>query len=194
MQPIPSREALSMADGAKSSYSLTLKGEGISITRDVDQSVARAIVELVLGGSISPPTAAAKLPLDRTPASQPGTTVSRLSLREFLDHAEPKRNPDKIVAIGEYITRHDRQADFTRDDVKARFRTAGEPVPGNFPRDFTWTISNGWIAEDANNAEHYYVTQKGKAAITEKFSGEIKKRSGFKPGNRRRRRGSRAAG
>jgi hypothetical protein len=181
-----------MTDAAKSSYSLTLKGEGISITRDVDQSVARAIVELVLGGSIPPITTAGKLPDDRGSSSQSATTVSRLSLREFLDNAEPKRNPDKIVAIGEYIIQHDRQADFTRDDVKARFRTAGEPVPGNFPRDFTWTISNGWIAEDAHNAEHYYVTQKGRAAITEKFSGEVKKKSGFKPANRRRRRSSRA--
>jgi hypothetical protein len=78
--------------------------------------------------------------------------------------------------------------------VKARFRNAGEPVPGNLPRDFTWTISNGWIAEDAHNLGHYYVTQKGKTAIAERFSGEVKRKSGFKSGARRRRRSSRPTG
>jgi hypothetical protein len=181
-----------MADAAKTSYSLSLKGEGISVSRDVDQSVARAIMELILGGSELPRQATK--PIERASSSATNAQFTRLSLREFLDQAAPKRNPDKIVAIGEYIIQHDRQADFTRDDVKARFRNAGEPVPGNFPRDFTWAISNGWIAEDAHNAGHHYVTQKGKTAIAEKFSGEIKKKSGFKPSGRRRRRNSRAAG
>ncbi len=181
-----------MADAAKSSYSLTLKGEGISVTRDVDQAVARAIVELVLGG-IQPAVSASRAGERPSPA-QVNANLTRLSLREFLDQADPKRNPDKIVAIGEYIIQHDKQPDFTRDDLKARFRNAGEPVPGNFPRDFTWTVSNGWIAEDAHKPRQYYVTQKGKAAIAEKFSGEVKKKSGFKPSGRRRRRSSRQMG
>src|SRR5712691_8139358 len=160
-----------MADAAKTSYSLTLKGEGISVSRDVDQSIARAIVELVLGGGIQPTIPASKAG-ERSSTTHVNAHLARLSLREFLDQAEPKRNPDKIVAIGEYIIQHDKQADFTRDDLKARFRNAGEPVPGNFPRDFIWAISNGWVAEDAHNPRHYYVTQKGKTAIAEKFSSE----------------------
>jgi hypothetical protein len=181
-----------MTDAAKTSYSLTLKGEGISVSRDVDQSVARAIMELVLGG-VEPPRLGT-MTNERASSSPANTQLTRLSLREFLDQAEPKRNPDKIVAIGEYIIQHDKQPEFTRDDVKARFRNAGEPVPANFPRDFNWAISTGWIAEDAHNAGQHYVTQKGRTAIAEKFSGEIKKKSGFKPGGRRRRRSSRAAG
>lgn len=178
-----------MAETVKSSsYNLTLKGEGISVSRDVDQSIARAIMELVLGGG-APVNSA--VPTHRAPATQAHAQITRLSLREFLDQAAPNRNPDKIVAIGEYIIQHDQQSDFTKDDVKARFRNAGESPPANFPRDFTWAISNGWIAEDAHNAGRYYVTQKGKAAIAEKFSGEVKKRSGFKPTGRRRRRNSR---
>jgi hypothetical protein len=180
-----------MADAAKTSYSLTLKGEGISVSRDVDQSIARAIMELVLGG-VEPPRPGTKTN-ERASSSPTNAQLTRLSLREFLDQAEPKRNPDKIVAIGEYIIQHDKQPEFTRDDVKTRFRNAGEPVPANFPRDFTWAISNGWIAEDAHNAGQHYVTQKGKTAIAEKFSGEVKKKSGFKPSGRRRRRSSRPA-
>lgn len=182
-----------MAETAKTSlYNLILKGEGISVSREVGESVARAIMELVLGGGepSQPPTQTQH----RAPPMQANAQMGRLSLREFLDQAEPTRNPDKIVAIGEYIMLHDKQPDFTRDDVKMRFRSAGEPVPANFPRDFNWAISNGWIAEDAHNVGRHYVTQKGKAAIAGKFSGEVKKKSGFKPGGRRRRRSSNSAG
>jgi hypothetical protein len=181
-------EAL-MADAPKIAYSLNLKGEGMSLTRDVDQATARAIVDLVLGGSASGLAPSQKgldsvLKSPQTPAS----SNARLSLREFLDSAEAKRNPDKIVGIGEYIMAHDRQQAFTRDDVKGRFRNAGESPPGNYGRDFAWTISNGWIAEDPSNPGHFYVTQKGKAALAAKFSKEIKKKSTIKPTSRRKRR------
>jgi hypothetical protein len=170
-------------------YALTLIGEGMSITRDVDQPTARAIVDIVLGGrpSISPR------------AEQGGPQVSqsdgkRMSLREFLNEADAKRMPDKIVTIGEYLISQTGQEDFSGDDVRDRFRAAGEVTPANFSRDFKWTISNGWVAEDPKNAGRYYVTQTGKAAIQAKFSGDVRKNSGFKPVSRRRRKaGARAS-
>lgn len=176
-----------MADTPKGSYSLNLKGDGLSISRDVDQATARAIVDLVLGDAATPTVrqkivqdGGARIGLGASPGS------ARLSLREFLDVAEAKRNPDKIVTIGEYIITHERQVDFTREDVKARFRNAGEAAPANYARDFNWTISNGWIAEDPNNRDRYYVTQKGKAALGQKFSLDIKRKSGIRLSNRRR--------
>jgi hypothetical protein len=70
-----------MADAGKTSYSLTLKGEGISVSRDVDQSVARAIVELVLGG-VQPTIPASKVG-ERPSPTQANANLARLSLREF---------------------------------------------------------------------------------------------------------------
>jgi hypothetical protein len=175
-----------MGDTPKGIYSLSLKGEGFSIAREVDQTTARAIVDLVLGGgsSIAVHQERERGGTKDGPVMPPSS--SRLSVREFLDSTEAKRNPDKIVAIGEYILAHDGQVDFTKGDVKSRFRIAGESPPANYPRDFNWTISNGWIAEDLHNRGHYYVTQKGKSAIAAKFSSDIKKRSGIKAGGRRR--------
>jgi hypothetical protein len=112
-----------------------------------------------------------------------------MSLREFLTDADAKRMPDKIVTIGEYLMSQAGQEDFSGDDVRDRFRAAGEVAPANFSRDFKWTISNGWVAEDPKNPGRYYVTQTGRAAIQAKFSDEVKKKSGFKPVGRRRRRG-----
>jgi hypothetical protein len=175
-----------MAESEKPpTYSLTLKGEGISVSREVDQAVARSILEIVLGGD---PEAAATGEHPKSPGVKGGR--NRVSLREFLDGSEAKRMPDKIVTIGEYLISQAGQEDFTGDDVRERFRAAGEVPPANFGRDFKWTISNGWVAEDPKKAGHYYVTQTGKTAIQGKFSGEIKKKSGFKPLGRRRRKGA----
>ena len=79
------------------------------------------------------------------------------------------------MAIAEYLYIHEEVELFTRDDIRGRFRTAGEAVPGNFPRDFAWAVKNGWVAEDVKSAGSFYVTQKGRLAIQSKFSEEVKK-------------------
>jgi hypothetical protein len=166
-------------------YTLLLKGDGISIEREIDQTTARAVVGIVMGG----------LP-EKMPGPAPaqnGSPVARasrdhVSLREFLNEAEARRMPDKIVSIGEYLIAHAGQEEFSADDLRNGFRSAAEPLPANFRRDFQWTISNGWIAEDPRNPGAYYVTQSGRAAIEAKFSGDVKKKTGF--GTKRRRRGT----
>jgi hypothetical protein len=164
-------------------YTLSLTGDGISIERVVDQETARAIVGIVLGGRRD--SNAAPMP---TGAQSPRVSQERMSLREFLNEAEAKRMPDKIVSIGEYLMSHAGQEGFSVEDLRSGFRLAAEPLPANFRRDHQWTVSNGWIAEDPRNPGTYYVTQSGKAAIEAKFSGDVKKKTGF--GTKRRRKGS----
>jgi hypothetical protein len=67
----------------------------------------------------------------------------RMSLREFLDESQASRNPDKITVIGEYLYQHEGKSEFSRDDIKGRFKHAGEGAPANFPRDFSWAVKNG---------------------------------------------------
>ena len=114
------------------------------------------------------------------------TSLPQGSLREFLDYVTATRNPEKIVAIAEYLSARESKADVSKDEVLAQFRVARELVPANFSRDFAWALSIGWIAEDAHNMGRFYVTKTGKAAIQERFSREIKKKSGIKPARRRR--------
>jgi hypothetical protein len=64
---------------------------------------------------------------------------------------------------------------FTKDDIRGRFRLSGEAAPANFPRDFIWAVKNGWIAEDPKSPGSFYVTQKGRNAIENNFSSEVKK-------------------
>jgi hypothetical protein len=165
-------------------YSLKLEGQGISVSRDVGQDVARAILDIVMGGNArARPGRTGSEPNDiREERGRPS-----LSLHECLENSGAKRNPDKIAVIGQYIIEHEGRRDFSRDDLKGRFREAGEAVPGNFPRDFSWALKNGWIAEDLENRGSYYVTKKGKEAIEERFSLEIRKKTYQKKGISRRR-------
>lgn len=109
-----------------------------------------------------------------------------MSLREFMEEAGAKRNPEKIVAIGAYLVRTLNQESFTRKEVKLQFKNAGEPVPGNYTRDFDWAVSNGWLAPIHGGHKDYWVTDTGLDAIANKFSEEIRK--GTKLKSRRARR------
>lgn len=170
-------------------YVVSVKGDGITVEKSVPAAVARQVMNVIMGG--------AALGGGIAPGKQeaaPGTVGSasrRLSLREFLEEAQAKRNPDKVVAIAEYLLVFEEQELFTRDDVKGRFRLAGEAAPGNFPRDFAWAVTNGWIAEDVKSPGSFYVTQKGRNAIENKFSSEVKKATS-QPSARRRLRRARA--
>jgi len=92
-----------------------------------------------------------------------------MAIREFLNTSSAKRNPDKITAIAIYLRDHLDRETFSRDDVKGLFRKAGEPVPGNYARDFAVAVSSGWIAEDHNTSGEYYVTNSGEEALAEGF-------------------------
>jgi hypothetical protein len=167
--------------GTEQIYTLSLKGDGISIEREIDQETARAVVAIVLGGL--PDKGAVPV---QNGSQAPRPSHDRKSLREFLNEVEAKRMPDKIVSIGEYLISHAGQEDFSADDLRNGFRSAAEPLPANFNRDFQWTISNGWVAEDPRSPGTYYVTHSGRAAIQAKFSGDVKKKTGFSTKRRRR--------
>ena len=88
-----------------------------------------------------------------------GGAVVPHSLRDFLDEVHAKRKPHQIVAIGYYITQFQGQEDFSRDEVKARFSVAREPMPANFPRDFALAEKSGMVAEVHGREGRYYITK-----------------------------------
>ena len=163
-------------------YAFTLKGEGIDFAGSVDQPTARSLLDVALGGK---PLSSFELPKSESSTSKAGSPP--ISLREFMNAHSAKRIPEKIVAIGEFLTRKG-TADFSKDDVLAHFRIAREAMPGNFRRDFNWAIATGWVAEDSQNPGRFYVTQSGKQAVDGKFSDDVTKNSGFRSVRRKRRR------
>ncbi|KAB1650400.1 hypothetical protein [Pseudoclavibacter endophyticus] len=89
------------------------------------------------------------------------------SAREALDLSGAKTNPEKIIALAEYVLQ-DGGETFKVEDVKAQFRRARETPPGNFSRDLSAAVQAGWIAQ--GDGEEYYVTNK----IQGIFDGDFK--------------------
>jgi hypothetical protein len=177
-QPSPERE-----------YDLTLKGAGVTIERRIPESLALSVVALVMGG------VPASNPL-RRPASVQGLAIrpavvgQGVTVGEFMTAVEAKRNPDKILAFGAFISDELSRPTFTRDEVRSMFQQAAEPLPANFHRDFTWAVSNRWLGEQVGTPGAYYVTGTGRKALETKFAAEIKaatklprRRRARKPGN-----------
>jgi hypothetical protein len=162
---------------APAPYTLSLEGKGITVNRQISEAMALQIVNVVLGGPAS---------LGRGVSTSSRSATSASSLREFLDTTKAKGNVEKIVAIGKYVSDQLSQETFTREDVKNRFRTAGERTPANLARDFGLAISAGWIAEDPASRGDYYVTQTGADALVEGFT--TKARRGPSQGRRPKRR------
>ena len=148
-------------------YNLSISGLGIDVDRMIDGQTLAGIMALVMGADKTVADVTAS-----TGASAPSTdgVVVKVSLREFLDEVRATRKPDQIVAIGHYITQFQGQADFSRDEVKAQFSVAREPMPANFPRDFALAVRAGMLAEVHGKQGRYYVTKTGLGAMKSKFS------------------------
>jgi hypothetical protein len=168
------------SEGSAPKYALSLKGEGMALEREIDQGTALEVVALVMSGAGTLPVNDSIVIKHQVPRPRQG---GRQSLREYLDEVGANRNPDKIVSIAKYIS-DETGRNFTRNDVKGRFQDAAEPVPGNFGRDYQWTVRNGWIAPVPGAKGDFYVTDAGTKAIEAKFSAEIKKKTGVSKGRR----------
>ena len=156
-------------DEGSEQFALTLTGKGIEIKREISQHQLAAIMSVLMGGGLT---------IDNTSTASPGVQIEppvKISLREYLDQVKASRKPDQIVAIGHYISLHEGQPTFSRDDIKAHFAVAREPMPSNFPRDFGVAIKAGMIAEAHQKAGHYYVTKTGIQSINRHFGAETKK-------------------
>ena len=141
-------------------FHITLVGPGVNIEKDVDGVLLSQLLAVMFG--TGPTIAAGNM--------SSATSVVPTSLREYLDEVGAKFKSDQIVAIGHYIALHEGRSTFSRDEVKARFAAAKEPMPSNFARDFSVAIKSGAIAEDHQKSGYYYVTKTGSRAVEQRFS------------------------
>jgi len=109
------------------------------------------------------------------------------SLGEFFRATAPRRNPDKILTIAQYMKAVEGKELFLPEEIRARFREVGEPPPGNFNRDFRWAKRIAWIASDVSSGQ-YYVTASGSAAVDGGFPEDVTKATKVRHGRGSRRR------
>lgn len=173
------------------SYTLTMSEKPITITikgkvgyeDEITVTQAAQIIAFLNAdegdASLGPDLGAGLGDASRTDtAKKTGNAVS--SAREALDLSEAKTNPEKIVALGQYVLQ-DGGETFKVEDVKAQFRRARETAPGNFSRDLAVAVKEGWIAQ--GDGDEYYVTNK----IQGIFDGDFKFPKGTSSGGGRSR-------
>lgn len=165
-----------------SKYKITLEGDGISVDKDVNEEQARRILNILMGPASMMAHPVARERTRRNTESHEARSShtaapspQALSLREYLDEVGAKRNPDKILAMGAYITEATGIEEFSAEEVKNCFPKAAEKIPANYNRDFRWVISNGWIAENHQEEGRYYITKTGKQALSQSFPKELTK-------------------
>lgn len=147
-------------------FTISVTGAGINIKREVSANRLALVLSVVMGSDLSE---AVDFP---SPSIGGPARPAKLSLREFLDNARATTKSDQIVAIGHYMAIHEGKDTFSRDDIKARFQSARERLPSNFPRDFSTAIGKGTIAEDHAKADQYYVTKTGAQAVERRFGAQ----------------------
>jgi hypothetical protein len=158
-----------MAEENPNMFSLRLIGEGINVERQIDHRAALQVLQVLMAGGDPIATGPSSVGVKSDARLANGVT---LSLREYLDKIGASKKPDQITTIAHYISHHEGQEDFGRDDIRSRFSTAREPLPANFARDFGAALKSGWIAEVHGKKNRFYVTAKGTQAINNGFANE----------------------
>lgn len=177
----------------KEEFKITLSGPGIQYATGISKDLAAYIVGLCLKGE-EKGTIESVSPISRDPQVGIGSSVKE-SIAEYVHAKNPKRNPDKILAIAGYLVKNGSET-FSPEDIKPLFPKIGEPIPANFGRDFRWAIANAWIAESHEGQNLFYVTNTGRKAIESNFTtdvaGKTKQKSRLKSGKKKGEKGSSA--
>ena len=164
-----------MATEQSTTYTLTLKGEGIDVKKSISQDVAFGVMSLLMGG---PSHAIAFQHEPEQSSSSAGRGNSKkASIQEYLSERGAKRNPEKILAVAAYMADEEAREEFGAEDIKERLKRAREKLPANFSRDFNTVIASGWINQDDADPSLYWVTTTGRKAIDSNFSAETRKTS-----------------
>lgn len=157
----------------QSEYRLTLKGDGITVERNISKALAKDIIAMILGESfpqISPKSSENVALAQRNNEQQPNNHGSpRKSLREYFNEVGAKKNPQKILAIANYLVSFMGKTTFSVADIGPQFKVANEPIPANLHRDFQILSQEGWIAPDHAERKKFYITQTGLRVLSNKF-------------------------
>lgn len=86
---------------------------------------------------------------------------------------QPVTNAQRLALFAFYRERMENLPRFARNDLELYFAKAKEPKPGNFDRDFTNAVKEGWIHEDGSDS---YLTSRGVEAVEAGFGGKGKPR------------------
>lgn len=153
---------------------ITIDGEGLSLKRETNLQKAGQIISF-LGLDDSIPTAGTNTDQILTPIPMLGAT-STSSLKDLITESKAKTNAQKITVVGSYSSDKDGQEGFLIKDVQFHLKKMGE-TPGNFTRDLKSATALKYVVEINSKEGRYMVTDRGKEAIQDRFTNEVKPKS-----------------
>lgn len=149
-------------------FKVSISGPGTGYKADISKELAAYILGVCINGEGKENNSGStNSPILKAPM---GSQVKE-SVAEYVHAKGPGRNPDKILAIAGYLVKNGNET-FSPDDIRPQFPKIGEPIPGNFGRDFSWVLANGWIAESDQGQNLFYITNTGNKVIESNFSPE----------------------
>lgn len=97
----------------------------------------------------------------------------KTSLVEILKEKVPATNLQRIAVFAYFKEKYEGKDRFTKSEILPMFAAAKLPKPGNFDRDFSTVIKEGWIHEDGSEC---YLTATGEEVVESGFQGKGKPR------------------
>ena len=122
---------------------IKIKGDGVSYEGETTASKAARIIDLL-------------------------NAHEEVSPREVLFASKADSYPQKIAALGKYLSDQSGTGTFSLKELKKTFEEAGEPIPKNIGRDITAAIALGFVAPKGSRGV-YHMTNLGLAHVKSKF-------------------------
>ena len=139
----------------KNIFHIALKGPGIIVERKISEDLAQQVALLILTGGKN------QILHDES-----------ISLNDFLQQCNARRNPERFVAIAYFLKKYRNRLSFDKNDMVDGFEEACQQFPANFSRDFKAVKSTDWIAPKSGRPGTFYLTESGISAVDTKFSSE----------------------
>lgn len=171
-------------------YTISVTGDDLLLTRQVERGLAEAIVVEVLSRGKRMTSTEVKTNTEKEEGGKGGEVVGveeetsgekeqdlslsnqKISLKEFVRGFGVERTVDKILCIGVYLAKYEEMGLIERADVVAGLEQLAEPIPKNLSRDIGWAVKIGWLAKKEGVRGVYYVTGEGYEVVDGGFGAE----------------------
>jgi len=115
-----------MSEGQKSH--LTLKGDGVQVAKDIDESLARRVMVIVLGGAADAAEAEPAV-VQTNPAQRAAAPKS--NAKDFMAAKKPRTDVERVTCLGFYLTHHMDTPQFRTQDISKLNGGAHQPKLAN---------------------------------------------------------------
>lgn len=163
-------------DGSSPKYEIEIKGEGLTLNREIPETKVTEILGILLGpnrgeGAVSTSSAQVSgstgvhgtAQTDAESSGNDGEPVK--SIAQFMNEVGANNNFQKLAAIALYHDMYLGKNTVRRDKFPEWFEKAGLSVPKNLPRDIRNSVKRTLIAESTSEENRYYATEAAKEKL-----------------------------